>query len=343
MDDVCRSRYTVVYPASACLRLKAVPVMNYGVLTNVVGLLPIVLGIWLAALPALAVTFIPPEDNTAPGHSVGGASRRGLQFIPPPDNASPQQTASGASRIGFTPPPENSAPGYTASGASRDADFIPPPDNSTPLRTASGASRSPGAVTARAETAGAEADISVLSEHTPAMLAVTPPSYYGLTVLARPTMMAYLPKTSAQAAIFSLKDEAQSVIYQQVVPLDGAGGILAISLPEQGPALAIGEYYHWYVTLQTDTYLTPGSPYVEAWIKRVEPTAAMAEAMDNPDRQVTAEVMAQSGIWYDAAEQLATVQSEPQIYGDTAASWSEFLTSVGLESLVQRSFLGTIQ
>lgn len=320
--------------------------MNYGVLTgvltNVVGLLSIVSGIWLATLPALAVTFIPPEDNTAPGRSAGGASRRGLQFIPPPDNASPRQTASSASRIGFTPPPENSAPGYTASGASRNADFIPPPDNSTPLRTASGASRSASAEIASAEIASAEGNINRLAEHASTMLAVTPPSYYGLTTLARPTMMAYLPKTSAQAAIFSLKDEAQSVIYQQVIPLDGAGGILAISLPDQGPELAVGKYYHWYVTLQTDTYLTPGSPYVEAWIKRVEPTTAMASAMAHPDRRAAAEVMAQSGIWYDAAEQLASVHSEPQVYGDTAASWAEFLTSVGLESLVQSSFLGTI-
>lgn len=317
--------------------------MNYGVLTNVIGLLSIVSGIWLANLmPALAVTFIPPEDNTAPVRSTGGAARRGFQFIPPPDNASPQRTASGASRIGFTPPPENSAPGYTASGASRDA-FIPPPDNSTPLYTASGASRSTSAEIFSTEITGAEDDISMVPGDAPAMLTVTPPGYYGLTVLAHPTMMAYLPKTSAQAAVFSLKDEAQSVIYQQVVPLDGAGGILAVSLPEQGPELAVGKYYHWYVTLQTDTYLTPGSPYVEAWIKRIEPTAVMAAAMDSPDRQVAAEVMAQSGIWYDAAVQLAQVQAEPQVYGDTAASWTEFLTSVGLESLAPSPFLRTIR
>jgi hypothetical protein len=152
--------------------------------------------------------------------------------------------------------------------------------------------------------------------------------------------MAYLPATEAHMAIFSLKDERQSVIYRQVVPLDGRDGILKISLPEDAPELSVGEYYHWFVTLQTEDYITPGSPYVDAWIKRVDPAGVMAQTnLPAQGRLAKAEVLAKAGIWYDAAEQLANLQLEPQTQADTLASWTEFLTSVGLNEMLEHSFL----
>ncbi|MDV3352668.1 DUF928 domain-containing protein [Leptothoe sp. LEGE 181152] len=296
--------------------------MKCGVSIRLVRFAGTVLGVWLVTLaPGLAVTFIPPSDNTAPPQADGGASRGSrIRFIPPQDNSAPASADGGATRIGFIPPPENSAPDQAASGASRVGDaediallFLPN---------------------------GGTVDEFAHNNNGTAMLAVTPSSLYGLTVSARPTIMAYLPETEAHTAIFSLKDETQSVIYRQVVPLNEADGILRITLPEGAPELSIGEYYQWYVTLQTGNYINPGSPYVTAWIKRVDMALVLAQA-DCPtqDGLAKAKALAQAGIWYDAAEQLAALQINSQTQADTATNWTEFLGSVGLDVLLEHSFL----
>lgn len=308
--------------------------MKFGILAHLTWVLCISVGGWLTT-PSLAVIFVPPENNVPPPQRSGGADRSSFQFIPPPDNSSPDHTSSGASRVGFIPPPDNASPRQTASGASRGTiGFIPPPEQPAPQQpTASGASRS------------GEGESFIVGSNVPGdiinhMMAVTPLNFYGgLTVSARPTVMAYLPPTSAQAAVFSLKDETEAVIYQQVVSLNRTGGILTIHVSEDAPELVIGEYYHWFVTLQIEDYITPGSPYVDGWVKRIEPTTAIAEAMASPDTLTKAEILAQSGIWYDAATHLASLQTPSSTNSKQVASWTEFLTSVGLDDLIHSSFL----
>ncbi|MEM9482549.1 MAG: DUF928 domain-containing protein [Cyanobacteria bacterium P01_F01_bin.116] len=265
----------------------------------------------------MAVTFTPPDDNTAPTQGDSGASRGSFRFIPPSNSATFLGAVGDRSRLGFIPPPNNATPYQTASGASRDGELD---DNVLLLFSGEG-----------------EAADMPPANAVP-MMAVTPPNLYGLTISARPTIMAYLPQTKAHTAIFSLKDERQAVVYSETVSLDGADGILAISLPDDAPELSVGEYYQWFVTLQTEDYITPGSPYVDAWIKRVDVATIMAH-LPEQDGLAKAEVLARNGIWYDAAEQLANLQLEPQTQNDTLGSWAEFLTSVGLDELSDRSFL----
>ncbi|MBX2864929.1 MAG: DUF928 domain-containing protein [Leptolyngbyaceae cyanobacterium MAG.088] len=285
------------------------------------------------------MTFIPPEDNTAPAQSDGGLSRSGISFTPPRDNPSPQRTAGGASRIGFTLPRDNPIPRRTTGGGSR-LGFIPPPNNPTPRQTANGGSRE-GEIEDIALLFSNEGfDDRALYENTTAMTALVPSNLYGLTISARPSIMAYLPKTRAHTAIFSLKDENQSVVYRQLLSLAETDGILKVSLPADAPALAVGEYYQWFITLQTDEYINPGSPYVTAWIKRVDVSSVMAQTiLSSQDGLAKAAVFAQAGIWYDAAEQLADLQIDSQTQANTTADWTEFLTSVGLNVLSEYSFL----
>ena len=311
--------------------------MNCGLLTRIAGAACIILGSGLADA-GLAVTFVPPDEETAPVWRDAGVSRRGLRFIPPADNTSPQRTASGASRVGFIPPPNHPAPQKTASGASRQANngdnhnvsFIPPPHAPAPQRTASGASRD-GEIWYR------ESEGMALLEgawQAATMVAVTPANAYGLTVSPRPTVMAYVPQSTAHTAVFSLKDDTHTVVYRRTVPLDRGGGILKVNLPDDAPALVPGNYYHWFITLQSESYITPGSPYVDGWVKWIEPTAAISHAMADQDGLAKARMLAESGIWYDAAAQLASLQTQ-----EHRGNWTEFLRSVGLDALVDHSFL----
>lgn len=286
-------------------------------------------GFWGMAQPsAFAVSFNPPPDNPAPGQSTGGASRSGFQFTPPDDHPAPGQTTGGASRgdTFFIPLPENPAPRQTYGGASREGAFIPPPDNATPTRTAAGASRT------GSDGTGADGDFFVGSATS--MLAMTPSNFYGLTVLERPTFMAYIPASTFHQAIFRLKDETQTVVYEQVLPMNREAGIVAIQLPEEAPALNVGQYYQWFVTVQTDEYVTPASPFVEAWIKRVEPTNEIAQTMAMGDAIAAAEALAGGGIWYDSLAILAEQQGDQtQVNRAQADHWTELLSSVGLGNL----------
>lgn len=315
--------------------------MEDGLLMNRVRFTCAALGVWLAILlPSQAVTFIPPDDTIVPTQRDGGLSRSGIRFIPPQDNPVPQRAEGGASRIGFTPPQDNPTPQRTAAGGSRIG-FIPPPNNPRPRQTANGGSRKEEADEDIALLFSGEGfDDEIWSENSTAMTAVIPSNLYGLTISARPTIMAYLPETEAHTAIFSLKDESESVVYRQVISLVETGGILKVRLPVDAPELTLGESYQWFITLQTDEYITPGSPYVTAWIKRVDVTSVMAQAdFSVQDGLAKATVFAQAGIWYDAAEQLAELQIDPETQGNTAADWTEFLTSVGLDALLEHSFL----
>ena len=296
-----------------------------------IGILCLATGVWLTSgQPARSVSFTPPSDNASPAQGSGGASRSGFQFTPPSDNSAPSNGAGGASRGDnfFIPHPDNATPSQSSGGASRDGVFIPAPENSAPENAAGGASRTN--------------DYGLTNElftgSTVSMLAITPPNFYGLTVSERPTFMTYLPASTAHQAIFRLKNEDQSIVYEQVIPLNGESGILTVQLPNDAPALVTNQYYQWFVTLQTEAHLTPASPFVDAWVKRIEPTDAIAQAQASGDALTVAETLAQAGIWYDSSAILATLQVEQ---GSTTilGHWSELLASVGLDNLAETSLL----
>lgn len=296
-----------------------------------IGIVCLATGVWMTTgQPAQAVLFTPPSNNASPTQGGGGASRGGFQFVPPSDNPTPRRGTGGASRGDsfFIPHPDNATPPPSAGGASRDGVFIPTPDNAALETTVSRASRT--------NDYGMTNDLFTGS--TVSMLAVTPPNFYGLTVSERPTFMAYLPPSSAHQAVFRLKNASQSIVYEQTIPLDGTAGILTIQLSDNAPALMIDQYYQWFVTLQTEDHLTPASPFVDAWIKRIEPTESMVQAQVSGDSLIVAETLAQSGIWYDTSALLATLQAE-QNSEVMVAHWAEFLSSVGLDGLAEVSLI----
>jgi hypothetical protein len=288
--------------------------------------------------------FIPPADNSAPREGSGGASRGA--FIPPADNSAPQQAAGGASRGAFIPPADNSAPQQAAGGASR-GEFVLPADNSAPQQAAGGASRgefllpedqtSPGQTASGASRANTYGQLDAASPVT--MMAVMPESFYGTTLLERPTIMVYLPATGVNEAIFSLKDEAGNLVYRTEVSISGNEGIIAIPIPEEAPPLAIGVNYQWFFTLPLEGGLTPNSPFVDAWIQRIEPSPALAEALAQGDTLANAEVLATSGIWYDSAALFAQLRLEQPESSEIVQHWEEFLHSVSLHTLTSEPIL----
>ncbi|NJM99623.1 MAG: DUF928 domain-containing protein, partial [Phormidesmis sp. RL_2_1] len=131
----------------------------------------------------------------------------------------------GASRGNFfTPPADNSAPRSATGGASRGSFFIPPADDNTaPQGSTGGASRgldsassdwADEAVVNTSDTARSNiygvTEAATLISAAASMLAVMPESFYGTTLEARPTILVYVPASTADTAVFSLKQKLRT-------------------------------------------------------------------------------------------------------------------------------------
>ncbi|MBE9062652.1 DUF928 domain-containing protein [cf. Phormidesmis sp. LEGE 11477] len=285
--------------------------------------------------------FTPSSDNSAPRQATGGASRDSF-FTPSSDNAAPQQATGGASRDSFfTPSSDNAAPQQATGGASR-GEFFTPPTDAFPQETAGGASRGlfPGANSEAGATSGSTSS-NLYGRVTPAtassaaesMLAVVPDSFYGTTLEARPTILVYVPASNTNTAVFSLKDEAKHTVYQTTVAVPESGGVVAVEMPDEAPELAVSENYQWYVALHVEGELTPGSPFVDGWIKRIEPSSELSVALAQGEGLSDVEALGQNGVWYDTAAQLASLQEGTQADGVMAGHWYELLEAVGLADI----------
>ncbi|HEY9803492.1 MAG TPA: DUF928 domain-containing protein [Leptolyngbyaceae cyanobacterium] len=251
---------------------------------------------------AYAVTFTPPINNGAPRQATGGASRGNI-FTPARGNSAPRQAAGGASRGNiFTPARGNSAPRQAAGGASRAGTY----------------ELHPGTVAATGPAA---------------LIALLPQSFYGTTVSERPTIMAYIPATNAEEAVFSIKDEAGNMQHQMTIPVAGKSGVIAVKLPANAPALAVGKNYQWFLALKVDGQLSPSTPYVDGWIQRIQPNAEVTTAMQQKDAFKLATALGKNGVWYDCVATLAAVQAAQPHNATIVKQWEELLSSVSLKDI----------
>lgn len=259
---------------------------------------------------AAAVIFTPPPAQNAPRRSTGGASRGNL----------------------FTPSPSRSSPNQSSGGASRGTIFQPATGNGTPTQSAGGASR----------VGTYDLNPSVVSADGPAaLIALLPQGYYGTTLSERPTILVYVPASTAKTAIFSLKDEAGTVLYQTTLTVAGKMGIMPIQLPANAPPLAIAKHYQWFLAFKVDDILSPSTPYVDGWIQRIQPQTEVIAALQQTDPLQQATTFGKHGIWYDCVATLASLRATHPHDPALATQWAELLASVGLRAIADMPILIT--
>ena len=204
--------------------------------------------------------------------------------------------------VTFTPPPENQAPRRAAAGgASRTQELCAPESQSAPLA---------GVATA--------------------LMPLMPKTHYGKTVSKRPTILVYLPATPATDVFFSLKTETKQLHYQFSMPLSGEAGILQLQLPEQAPALALGQHYQWFLALKCKGQLRPSSPLVSGWVQRVNLPASDPWQQQSPSVQ-KARALGAAGIWYDAAATLIQLRQSQPANERIVSHLRDYLTSSSVE------------
>jgi Domain of Unknown Function (DUF928) len=169
------------------------------------------------------------------------------------------------------------------------------------------------------------------------MLGLMPQSFYGTTISGHPTILVYLPASEAQEAVFSLKDEERNLRYYVTVPISGKAGVYAFQFSADAPALEVNKNYQWFVALKREGSLTPGSPFVDGWIKRIEASPQLSASLSTPlvqdDVLAQAKVFGAAGVWYDSVAALASLRSQQPNSETIATHWNELLTSVGLQEI----------
>jgi hypothetical protein len=162
---------------------------------------------------------------------------------------------------------------------------------------------------------------------------VLPSSKIGFTVKERPTILVYIPQTTAKKALFSLQDEQAKNHYQTTINLPEKPGVMAIKLPQHVAALKTGKNYQWSLAMICSAQLEPDSPLVNGWIQRVQPPVHWKHQGHVSTSLELVSRLAKSGVWYDTASELARLkQAQPQ-NATITVSWQQLLDSVGLNAI----------
>ena len=161
--------------------------------------------------------------------------------------------------------------------------------------------------------------------------AIVPDSNYGLTVAPRPTFWVYLPKTSAQQVILSIKEEGIKPHWQQSLSLTGEAGIMGIKLSDDAPSLEIGKNYQWAVILVCGRRPNPNDPVVAAWIKRVDESQVIDSQLPAKTMLEKAAWYAKKGIWYEALDILS--EAKKSSLDNWHDIWVKYLQSGGLDEI----------
>ncbi len=212
-----------------------------------------------------------------------------------------------------------------------------PPKDGKPEGTAGGATRD-GGVCPQDTTKALE----------PSVTPLLPANREGLTVAEHPTFFVYIPQTSAQKALFVLKDESEDYYYQKTMPIPSRGGIVSFKLPTDAPAIEIGNSYKWSFVMICGEAIRPDSPMVEGRIRRIEPSQALSSQLQKLSPLERAALYGKDGIWYDTLTSLAEVRqgtpaglaalSQPDD-STLATTWEELLNSVGLGAIATKPLL----
>ncbi len=164
---------------------------------------------------------------------------------------------------------------------------------------------------------------------------VLPVSAQALTVASHPTVLAYLPQTTAKQVFFSWRDENDNDHYQTIIPINNQGGVISLTLPVDAPPLEVGKNYQWALAVMCDGRLQPDSPMIQVQIQRVALDATVSDRLKNANSLEAAAIFGEAGIWYETVATLAKLKTAQPDDQNLASNWQNLLISVGLEKISQ--------
>ena len=162
-----------------------------------------------------------------------------------------------------------------------------------------------------------------------------PANQQGLTVASHPTLLVYVPQTTATKVFFALRDETEEYDYQTVLPIGDRSGVISVQVPQSAPALEVGKDYQWSLVLMCDDQLRPDSPVAQGYITRIKPEFQLDQQIQAANELESAALYGKAGIWYETVATLAKLKSAKPEDNKVSTTWEQFLSSVGLEDVAK--------
>lgn len=203
------------------------------------------------------------------------------------------------------------------------------PNRGVPPNAAGAASRSSGSQCRK----DANTKLSLIS--------LMPDNNFGLTLSNNPTLLFYIPPTSARTAEFIIKDDEDRDIYRKTLALTGMPGIISVPAMEESniPVLQIDRNYQWYFVIICNPNNRFDDISVQGWLQRMEASPVLTEEIKQAQGIDRVAVYAKNGIWYDAIATIAQLRYQYPNNTELAKSWQELLKSVGLEQVVNEPLI----
>lgn len=198
--------------------------------------------------------------------------------------------------------------------------FVPPRRQAPKTNTVGGGSRGDTCVIGKSNNKNGE------------IVKVLPKSNIGLTTQQHPSIMVYVPQSSAQKAFFSIQDEDFNHYYQTTLQLPPKAGVVEIKIPASLPALATGKNYQYSLAMICGVELEPDDPLISGWIQRVQPKSNLVNQKASVE---LASRLASDGIWLDAVSTLAELRKSQPNNQSVVNYWQQLLNSAGLSEIAQ--------
>jgi tetratricopeptide (TPR) repeat protein len=164
------------------------------------------------------------------------------------------------------------------------------------------------------------------------LVAIIPSDQLGLTSLAQPTLLFYIPPTSAQTLQVRLEDSAGAVLYEKTLKTPKKSGFAGFNFAEfkDSPSLKPETTYQWTFTLQCNPQDTSADVTVSGMIRRINLNPILESQLKNMSNRDRATLYANNGLWYDAVKALDQARQSNPTDTRLAEDWSALLKSINL-------------
>jgi Domain of Unknown Function (DUF928) len=164
------------------------------------------------------------------------------------------------------------------------------------------------------------------------LVALIPEQELGLTSMEHPTLLFYIPLTSAPTLKLTLEDNSGKTIYTKTFKTPAKTGLVQFKFSEfkESPSLTPLTTYQWTFSLVCDPQDPSANVTVFGSIQRIKLDPTLFGELKTATPSDRVKLYATNGLWYDTVATLAEARqfnpSDPQL----AKSWQELLKSVGL-------------
>lgn len=216
------------------------------------------------------------------------------------------------------------------------AQLFKPPRRGIPGRREGGGTRA-----AIGATAALTVDPCTRAGDGPQFTAFMPSSNFGLTTAEFPRFFWSTPRTKARFAEFTLHESVEgpnkrmvdrALVYRTTFRISGDAGVAAMALPANAgiPGLAVGQDYHWTISLVCNIQDRKQDAKVEGWVQRVAPESALSSQLFKASAAERPRIYAANGIWIDALSSLADLRYANPSDAQLLKDWQTLLEEVGL-------------